>query len=266
VFYNNTGYGFNESIYGLNITEFLPSPVKVVIPKFSLRIVLMSSNGVPIQGVILLNGEKIMVGLNGYTLTVAGTITITAEANGYITNATTVYVGSNGTLVIYLKPLPFNVTVNGEKANVTEVSQGVYSLNVTEGEEVKVNLGISNYTAYLNGSVVSSLTFNFTQAGVYNITVVYDDPEVVFLIHVVSKPTTVTTTTTTTTSATSTTTSSTTTTTTSTTTSNTTTSSQIVIPVSPPVSSTTPSNVLPLVLVVVIIGVAVTIAVIILRR
>jgi len=266
VFYNNTGYGFNESIYGLNITEFLPSPVKVVIPKFSLRIILMSSNGVPIQGIILLNGEKIMVGLNGYTLTVAGTITITAEANGYIPNATTVYVGSNGTLVIYLKPLPFNVTVNGEKANVTEVSQGVYSLNVTEGEEVRVNLGISNYTAYLNGSVVSSLTFNFTQAGVYNLTVVYDDPEVVFLIHVVSKPTTVITTTTTTTSATSTTTSSTTTTTTSTTTSNTTTSSQIVIPVSPPVSSTTSSNVLPLVLLVVIIGVAVMIAIIILRR
>ena len=270
VFYNNSAYSFNESIYGLNVTQFLPSLVKITIPKFSLRVVLMSTSGIPIQGVIIFNGEEIGVGLNGYTLLVTGTITITAEANGYLPNTTTVYVGSNGTLVIYLKPLPFNVTVNGEKANFTEISQGVYSLNVTEGEVVKISLGISNYTAYLNGSVVNSLTFNFTQAGVYNLTIVYGDPEVVFLIHVASKTSTVTTTTkptpTTTTTSYTTTTSTTTTQTLTTTVSNTSTSQVSVSP--PPLVSTTTSssNLLPLIVIVVIVVITVILAIIVLRR
>jgi Predicted solute binding protein len=279
LFYNNIAYTFNETIYGLNISQLPLIPVKVVVPEYSLRVILLSTNGVPIQGLVFINGEEFKVGLNGLSLTASGSLKITAEANGYLPNTTTLFVNSNGSLVIYLKPVSFNVTVNGSRVNVTQIAQGIYSFNATQGEEISISLRVSNYTAYLNGSEVSELTFNFTKPGVYNLTIVYNDPEMTFLIHVnkaetittaMSTNTTLVTTSynTSTTTSTSTTNSSPSTTTTSTTTSFTpTTGTQGSVVVPPPVVTTTSTpNLLPLAVIIVILLVSIVVALIIIRR
>lgn len=199
----STIYVFYESDFGLQISEIpivqnvkvqLVKPPTISPPKLSLKVLLMSTSGISLQGVIYVNGEEIMVGVNGYTLSglSAGSLTITAEANGYLPNTTSVVLSTNSTLVIYLKPVPFQLSLNGEVTNATQTSQGMYSVNVKQGEVLNLTVEVENLTAYLNGSPLKvvkigpwyEVYINFTQPGIYNLTLVYGDPQMTFIVHV----------------------------------------------------------------------------------
>ncbi|QIW23797.1 hypothetical protein EWF20_06265 [Sulfolobus sp. S-194] len=198
----STIYSFQETEEGLQITEIpIMHNVKVELPSgFSLKVLLESSNGIPLSGVIYVNGMEINVGTNGYVLSglPSGSLSITAEANGYLPNLTTVKISSNGTLIIYLKPITFQIYLGGREINGTQISQGVFTFTAEEGQQINIILDVNNLTAYLNGTPLSvsrtvlgyEVSVNLTKPGTYNLTLAYDDPEVTFIISVTQHVTT----------------------------------------------------------------------------
>jgi|GEM_PF-943096 Predicted solute binding protein len=177
----------------------MPSVSVLSFNRLSLKISLKSINGVPIEGRVRVNNVEVNVGTNGSVLNglPMGLITVIADANGYLPNVTTICLNSNESLTIYLKPVEVNV--NGEPNIATQISQGVYSLNAFTGETLDLTVNAPNVSAIMNGTPVTvyevsqgnySIDLKFSKPGVYNLTIIYGDPEIVYLINVMQSTST----------------------------------------------------------------------------